>query len=77
MDRTEALEIMRKHRTSATEVMACAKREVKMREGAYPRWVNNGKMKRQDAERELRSMRAAAEFICKALDGLEQQKLNL
>lgn len=36
----------------------CLKREVAMRERNYPRWVDNGKMKQHDADREIAVMKA-------------------
>lgn len=41
-----------------TDQIKCAKREVAMRERAYPKWVQAGRMKREAAEYELAAMRA-------------------
>ena len=38
------------------ELVACVKREVGMRERVYPNWVNKGKMKQTEAEREIGMM---------------------
>lgn len=40
------------------DMIACARREVAMREVVYPRRVAEGKMKRATADRELEMMRA-------------------
>lgn len=40
------------------EQIACVKREIRMRESVYPRWVGNGKMSQRQADRELNAMRA-------------------
>jgi hypothetical protein len=36
--------------------IACAAREVNMRKKVYPRWVSTGKMKQEEAEREIAVM---------------------
>ncbi len=36
----------------------CLKREIAMRERNYPRWVESGKMKQHDADREVAVMKA-------------------
>lgn len=38
--------------------IACVKRELRMRQSAYPRWVSAGRMKQLDADRELQAMAA-------------------
>lgn len=43
--------------TMADEI-ACVRRELAMRERAYPKWVSGGRMKQAEADRELRRMRA-------------------
>jgi hypothetical protein len=43
---------------SLTDQIACVRRKIAMRERLYPRWVNTGRMKQQDAEREIATMRA-------------------
>jgi hypothetical protein len=45
------------------QMIACAARELKMRESAYPRWVASGKMKPLDAENETAVMRAILENL--------------
>lgn len=40
------------------DMIACARREVAMREHVYPRRVGDGKMKQAAADRELETMRA-------------------
>jgi hypothetical protein len=39
----------------------CAERELRMRERVYPRWIAAGKMKPQQAEHEIETMRAIAD----------------
>lgn len=46
---------------SEQEKAECAKREVKMRERVYPRWVQQGKMTQQQADLEIAMMREIAE----------------
>lgn len=41
--------------------LACIEREIAMRERVYPRWIKDGRMKREDAEREIACMRAIAD----------------
>ena len=44
--------------TSTTEQMIqCVKREIVMRERVYQRWVESGKMKQPQADREIETMR--------------------
>ena len=43
--------------------IACVKREIAMRERVYPRRVADGKMKQQDADREIEAMRAVLETV--------------
>jgi hypothetical protein len=38
--------------------IACVKREIKMRERVYPRWVADGRMTQQLADREIELMKA-------------------
>jgi hypothetical protein len=38
--------------------LACAERELKLRHRVYPRWVEQGRMSRQLADRELLAMQA-------------------
>ncbi len=38
--------------------IACVEREIAMRERAYPRWVERGRMGQSEADRELLFMRA-------------------
>ena len=39
------------------------KREIKMRERVYPRWVESGKMSKQDADLQILKMRACLSFL--------------
>lgn len=43
--------------------IACVKREIAMRERIYSRRVADGKMKQQDADREIEAMRAVLETV--------------
>lgn len=43
--------------------IACVAREVRMREGAYPKWVTSGRMKQHEADRELARMRAVLAML--------------
>lgn len=51
------------------EQVACVEREIKMRERAYPRWVEGGRMTQAKADAEVRAMKAVAE----TLRGLQSQ----
>jgi hypothetical protein len=50
--------------------LACAKRELALRERVYPRWTEAGKMPREQAAREIAAMRA----ICETLQELVTAK---
>lgn len=39
-------------------LLACVKREIKMRERVYPGWIAHGRMKQRSADTELETMRA-------------------
>jgi hypothetical protein len=43
---------------SLADQIKCVNREIAMRRSAYPRWVAQGRMKQDVADRELRSMEA-------------------
>ncbi len=43
----------------------CVRRELKMRERVYPRWIASGKMTQTLAARELEAMRAVLETLQK------------
>lgn len=45
------------------EMVECVKREVKMRERVYPRWIAAGKMKQENADREIATMKKVLEFL--------------
>lgn len=38
--------------------IACVRREIAMRRRVYPRWVENGKMKQSQSDREIAVMEA-------------------
>ena len=42
------------------ELAACAEREVRMRRRVYPRWVELGRMREDEAQRELEMMEEIA-----------------
>lgn len=48
-----------------SDQVACVKREIAMRERAYPRWVSGGRMTQQKADQELAAMKAVAESLGK------------
>ena len=41
----------------------CVKREIRMREKVYPRWVKNGRMTAQKARDEIESMQAVLDTL--------------
>ena len=45
------------------DMVECVKREVKMRERVYPRWVSAGKMTQKKADFELETMRHVLDFL--------------
>lgn len=45
---------------TAQDKYACAEREVKMRRKVYPRWVADGRMKQEQADREIAIMESIA-----------------
>ncbi len=45
----------------------CVGREIGLRRNVYPKWVASGRMKQQDADREIRAMEA----VLATLKGLE------
>jgi hypothetical protein len=53
-----------------SDQIKCAKREVAMRERAFPKWVRDGRMKADAAEHELAAMRA----IVATLESIEPWK---
>jgi hypothetical protein len=46
-----------------TELLRSAERELAMRERVYPKWIDAGKMKQADADRELRAMRQIVDLL--------------
>ena len=49
------------------DMLACARRELAMRERVYPRWVALRKMKQADADRETAVMRAIVAHLEEAV----------
>lgn len=68
---------------SIDEQIACVEREIKMREHVYPRFVGQGKMAQEKADREIATMRAVLESlrfllqIQKMLQGHEEGQKEL
>ena len=63
------------------EMINCVKREVAMRYRAYPKWVREGKMTEQTAEKEKALMYGAQKALQKIYDGtapkpVQQQFIN-
>jgi signal recognition particle subunit SEC65 len=50
------------------EMVACAERELAMRERVYPRWVESGKMTADKAEKETQCMKHIASFLARKRD---------
>ena len=48
---------------SPSELAGCARRELRMRERVYPRWIERDKMRQEDADRELALMRAIVALL--------------
>jgi hypothetical protein len=46
-----------------SDQIACVEREVRLRERAYPRWVQRRRMTQANADREIRTMRAVLETL--------------
>lgn len=51
------------------EKFECAKRELAMRKKVYPRWVEQGRMTQQKADREIACMSAIVEDYRKICEG--------
>lgn len=49
-----------------TDQLACAKRELKMRQRVYPQWVATGRLRQETADHEIACMAA----IVQTLEGL-------
>lgn len=45
------------------EQIACVEREIRMRERNYPRWVENGKLSQEKADREIELMKAVSRTL--------------
>ena len=50
------------------EKLACAKRELQMRENVYPRWIAQNKIREAEARHQLAVMRAIVEDYKKLVD---------
>ena len=50
-------------KVSYQQQLDCVKREIKMRERVYPRWVEAGRMTQDKADRELEAMRAVGKTL--------------
>lgn len=53
---------------SSADKLACAKRELRMREQVYPRWIAQGRIKEAQARHELAVMRAIIDDYQKLAD---------
>ena len=61
---------------SVADLAKCAKREAGMRARVYPRWVADGRMKRETADREIAMMeRIAADYTARADDEEKKERL--
>lgn len=50
-------------RPTLAEARAEIERELRLRAGAYPRFVANGKLRQADADRQIARLRAALEYL--------------
>lgn len=50
-------------KVSIAEQLREIEREIKMREGVYPRWVRDGKISARDADHRLAAMKAIRESL--------------
>jgi len=53
------------------EQINCVEREIRLRQNAYPRWIEKGRMKQDKADREIETMKAVSESLHR-LKGLEK-----
>ena len=53
---------------SNAEKLACAKRELQMRENVYPRWIAQGKIREAEARHQFAIMRAIVDDYKKLVD---------
>lgn len=56
---------------TAADKLACAKRELAMRERVYPRWVKDQRMTQANSEKEIAIMRAIVADYQAQADALE------
>lgn len=59
---------------SLDEQIACADREIAMRERVYPAWVRQGRLKQPKADREIETMRAIAASLRRLKDNEMRQE---
>jgi hypothetical protein len=64
MDRTQAADDV-----SLEEQIASVRREIKLRQAVYPKWVAGGRMKQVNASREIAAM-IAVQTTLEALHGI-------
>jgi len=55
------------------EQITCIKRELRLRNSAYPKWVMQGKMQQSVADKEIEAMSAVLE----TLDSLDDKGLGI
>lgn len=56
---------------TVADKLACAKRELAMRERVYPRWVKDQRMTKENSEKEIAIMRAIVADYQAQVDALE------
>ena len=47
------------------EQISCVEREIRMREKVYPKWVEQGRMKQDKADREIETMKEVLNTLTK------------
>jgi hypothetical protein len=55
----------------------CVERELKMRKGAYPRWVHDGRISQEHADTEIARMQAVLETLKKLSPPPAQKEMDL
>lgn len=53
------------------EQIKCVRREINMRESAYPRWVEKGRMKQVKADQEIAAMKAVEQTLLQVMQDQE------
>lgn len=55
---------------SLEDQVRCLKREIAMRKNVYPKWIATGRLKQEDADREIAALTAALHTIMNLLEPL-------